>query len=351
MADTINALPQFRHSVIALTEVNPKANRIQRDDIEIVALNKQEGNDFKTWAALWRHLRRLKPDVMHSYNLPTLEYQILGFLSRIPVRIHAEHGRYASDPLGLNPKYRLLRRLLNPFIHHWVGVSRDLSDWLETFIGIPSRKISLIYNGIDTDFFNPEKCSFSTNRLEGFASKDDIVVGTVGRMDPVKNQRILIDACKQIFETRPELRNRLKIAIVGDGPLQQELKQAISQHALDAQFWMPGARDDMVHILCDMDIFVLPSIAEGVPVTVLEAMAMRKPVVASAVGGLPEIIDDQSGILIKAESSLLLAEALIDLTDNMEKSREMGLQARRRALDHFSLSMMVKQYQQLYSRP
>ncbi len=347
MIDTINSLPEYEHVIISLTEANTKSSDMLDRPVRIFELHKKPSKDFSIWIKLFELLRQIKPAILHSYNLATLEYQVLGFVLRVPVRIHAEHGRDASDPQGLNPKYRLLRKLVSPFVHHWIPVSHDLAVWLSDLIGIPKRKIQLIYNGIDTTFFSP--ADRDRNILEGFASDQDIVIGTIGRIDPVKNQSIIIEAYQLICQMNPGIKASLKFAIIGSGPLTQQLDAAIHDAGLKDKIWLPGARYRIRELLSAMDIFILPSIAEGIPMTLLEAMSMEKPVVASKVGGIPEILDEHTGIMVEPRNATQLANAILRVIEDQEATRKMQNAARKKVIDRFSLRNMIDQYSSIYS--
>ncbi len=348
MAETVNSLSEFTHIIIVLTEINKESKKLLNKNIEVIALSKKEGNGFYLWGKLFKLFFQIKPDILHSYNLPTLEYQLLGFLTRIPVRIHAEHGRYASDPEGTNKKYRLLRRIIDPFIHYWIPVSADLSEWLEYFISIPKEKIRLIYNGVDTDHFTPLEVDKNTLRLEGFATHQDIVLGTVGRLDPVKNQKILIETYNILVKKKPILIGHLKVVIIGSGPLEDELFQLINIQKLENEIWLPGARYNIRELLNSIDIFLLPSIAEGIPMTLLEAMSMKKPVIASAVGGIPEVLGNSAGVIVKPNDAEALAKSIMTQLENIKKCKEMGGKARKHIISNFSLTAMIEQYSKLY---
>jgi glycosyltransferase involved in cell wall biosynthesis len=237
---------------------------------------------------------------------------------------------------------------LNPFIHQWVPVSKDLSHWLEHDIGINKRKIHLIKNGIDCDFFKPNNQKERSAELKKFASKEDIVIGTVGRLDPVKNQKVLIELFQELAIIAPELAKKLKIAIIGDGPLYEELKSTIIKCQLEQVIWLPGARYNIVELISSFDVFILPSIAEGIPMTVLEAMAIGKPVIASNVGGLPEIIINSTGVLVSPDNKEALTQSVLNLLKSKTKMEVMGRNARQHIKNNFSIENMINHYQQLY---
>jgi sugar transferase (PEP-CTERM/EpsH1 system associated) len=348
MTDTINHLPEFEHVVISLTYATEQSRQNFNRDVVIHELHKMPGNDLSVWKKLFSLFDSLNADVLHTYNLPTLEYQLLASLCRIPIRIHAEHGRDISDPAGKSTKYRILRKLLNPFIHQWVPVSKDLSHWLEHDIGINKRKIHLIKNGIDCDFFKPNNQKERSAELKKFASKEDIVIGTVGRLDPVKNQKVLIELFQELAIIAPELAKKLKIAIIGDGPLYKELKSTIIKCQLEQVIWLPGARYYIVELISSFDVFILPSIAEGIPMTVLEAMAIGKPVIASNVGGLPEIIINSTGVLVSPDNKEALTQSVLNLLKSKTKMEVMGRNARQHIKNNFSIENMINHYQKLY---
>lgn len=350
MASCINCLPDnYIHTVISLTSVTAYANDILSKKIKIIALNKKSGNDISLYFRLFQLLRHLSPDVLHTYNLPTIEFQVIAFLLGIKTRVHAEHGRNFNDPLGRNPKYILLRKLLRPFIHYWVAVSNDLYHWLNGTVGIKKKSNKLIYNGIDTEKFHPLKVALAQTQLpKGFPQHASIVVGTIGRLDPVKNQSSILDACEIIKKTNGVLAEKIVFAIIGDGPLFDFFKQEIIQRGLDSSVWLPGARYDVVELLQHFNIFILPSITEGIPMTMLEAMSTELPVIATEVGGIPEVISKNCGLMIKPNDAEALANAILYYLNNPDVAKQYAANAKQHVIDNFSVSAMIKNYQQLY---
>lgn len=344
MAECINHLPEtIEHTVVSLSNITQYAGENLNQSVEMIELNKKSGNDFSLYWKLFKLLKQIKPDVLHTYNLPTLEYQIIGFFAAIKIRIHAEHGRDINDPQGLNKKYNLLRRLVNPFIHHWIAVSKDLQSWLINTVRLPVKKVKLVYNGVDTEHFKP--------LIKKSSNKDKIVIASIGRFDPVKNQKILIDVCKQIKHQQAELAEKIQVAIIGSGAEFENIKQLVKREKLQQYFLLPGVQYNIAEILNDVDIFVLPSIAEGVPMTLLEAMSMGLPSVCSRVGGIPEVLNDKTGILVKAENCKELVQALIYLINNKKIRLQLGKNARQYVIDNLSIQTMVGQYKKLYTYP
>lgn len=345
LVDAINRMPahKYRHVVICLTDYTEFAQRITRPDVELYALHKPPGLELGTHKRLFKLLRTLRPDVLHTYNLGTIEYHATALLAGVPVRVHAEHGRDASDPHGVNRKHNLLRRLLVPVIDRYVPVSRDLERWLRGTVGIPQAKIELIDNGVDTERFRPGSAGEAWNTPGSF------VIGTVGRLQDVKDQATLIEAFARLRAMLPEQRERLRLVLVGDGPLRGQLAQRIADAGLQDCALLAGPRSDVAPPMRSFSLFALSSIAEGTPVTMLEAMASGLPVVSTAVGGIPDLVQDGvSGTLVPPGDPQRLAEALATYVLDAERTRQHGAAGRVRIEQQYSVSAMLAHYLDLY---
>lgn len=348
LVDCINRMPpeRYRHAVVCLTRYTDFAGRITQPGVELYALGKPPGLGLGTHLKFWKLMRRLRPAILHTYNLSALEYNFSGALAGIPVRIHAEHGRDASDPHGLNPKHNFLRRRLAPFIDCFIPVSEDLRRWLGETVRIPASKTLFIKNGVDTDKFADATASPASPW-----APDDIVIGTVARIQDVKNHRDLVAAFARLRELVPEQRERLRLSIVGDGPLMGAVREQVAALGLQDVVWLPGARDDVAGLLHGFSLFTLPSLAEGTPVSMLEAMACGLPVVASRVGGIPEVVTDGvEGTLVAPRDVEALAAALAAYARDPELRRRQGEAARARIEHAFSMRTMLEEYGRLYDR-
>ena len=349
LVDCINHMPpeRYRHAIVCLTGYTAFADKISRPGVELYALDKQPGLGLGIHAKLFKLLRRLRPAILHTYNFACAEYAVPAWAARVPVRIHAEHGRDASDPQGLNRKHNFLRRALVPWIDRYVPVSHDLARWLTGVVGIPENKSELIMNGVDTVRFAPQL----PQAVTPWAGADTFVIGTVGRLQDVKDQATLIEAFALLCASRPEQRAQLRLAIVGDGPLRERLAQKARDAGVADLVWFPGARNDIPELMRSFDLFALSSIAEGTPVTLLEAMACGLPVVATAVGGIPEVVQDGvNGALVPAGNPQALAEALGRYADERARVLSHGMAARAAIEHHYSVAAMVSAYTALYDR-
>jgi sugar transferase (PEP-CTERM/EpsH1 system associated) len=296
-------------------------------------------------------LRELRPTILHSYNLSAIEYHIAATLAGVPVRVHAEHGREATDPDGKNRKHNLLRRLLIPFIDAYIPVSGDLQRWLKATIGVPDKKNLLVNNGVDTRGFEPSNNGRARAQRVLPFSADCFVVGMVGRIQAVKNHIGLIDAFIHLLALLPSEKARLRLAIVGDGPLLPAIRKKIASAGLADLVWLPGARTDIADIMRDLSVFALTSIAEGTPVTILEAMSTGLPVVATRVGGIPEVVLDKlTGTLVPSDDPIALATALAAYVKQPELAARHGEAGRIRIEQKYSMTAMLTAYIGLYDR-
>ncbi len=352
LIECINRLPgeRYRHAVVCLTDYTAFAKKIRQPGVELFSLHKPAGLGLATHLKLWRLLRRLRPAILHTYNLAAVEYAFTATLAGVPIRIHAEHGRDASDPEGKNPRHKLLRRLLAPLIDRYIPVSDDLARWLRDAVGIAPAKIRLICNGVDTDQFHPGPARTErSQRPPPVPFADDcFVIGTVGRIQDVKNHAGLVEAFGLLRKWLPDATG-LRLAIVGDGPLLPQLREQVRAAGLDECIWLPGARSDIADIMRGFDLFALSSLAEGIPVTVLEAMACGLPVVATRVGGLPEVVEDQvSGLLVPAADAQALATALQRYCLQPQQAAAAGAAGRLRIERQYSMQAMLAAYAGLY---
>lgn len=347
----INRLPadEFEHVVLSLTTISDFKSRITQPNVQFIALNKAPGHAIPLYPKLFKLLRQLRPDVVHTCNLAALEVTPLAWLARVPLRVHAEHGWDAHDRNGQNPRYQKLRRFYKPFVSHYVSVSQDLDDYLANAIGVAAHKRSLIANGVDTDVFAPALTRQQPVSGCPITPDQHWLIGTVGRLQTVKNQPLLARAFVQLIQSHPEAADRMRLVIVGDGPLRADIENILASAGIAHLAWLAGARDDIPAILQSLSCFVLPSQAEGTSCTLQEAMATGLPVVATAVGGTPDLVEEGvTGYLVPSEDAPALAQALWRCYSAPATQQSFGSTARKRAMANFGLETMVKRYRALF---
>jgi len=354
LVNLVNRLPaaRFRHAIVALDGIGEEfRRRLQRTDVPLLSVDKRPGKDLPSYYRMWRTLRSLRPDVVHTRNLGTLDMQLAAVAAGVRRRVHGEHGWSPSDPQGLDPRNLRLRRMLRALPQGYVAMSRDIARWLEQGVGVPAARIRQLYSGVDTERFRPDgpvPSDLPWPSPSGGVARP-IIVGTVGRLDPIKNQRGLLRAFRAILERHPDWRDRVRLIIAGDGPLRGELAPLASELGLGDSVWFPGARPDVPALMRAMDVFVLPSINEGISNTILEAMATGRPVVASRTGGNPElVVDGLTGALYDPDEESALAASLENYVQQSDLRRSHGEAARRRVVEQFSLEAMVARYGEFY---
>lgn len=329
LINIINRTPpdRYRHVIICLTNADDFANRITLPGVQVIQLHKPAGQNFRVFWDLWKTLRALRPDVVHTRNLASLEMQLVTLLMPGIKRVHGEHGRDIHDLDGTNKKYNLLRKAMQPFVHRYIAVSRDLLQWLKSTVAIPEKKLRQIYNGVDAEKFSPRQGRALVGDLAppGLLPENAVVVGTVGRLAEVKNQQLLIEAVGYLYTKRPILRGTLRLVLVGDGPLKPQLVERVKQLGLSDVVWFSGDRNDVPALMQLMDIFILPSLAEGISNTLLEAMASGLPVIATSVGGNVELIEEGvNGRLVPVNNVVAMADAVAELVDDPALRQSMG---------------------------
>jgi sugar transferase (PEP-CTERM/EpsH1 system associated) len=349
LVNLLNRLPRerFRHAVVCLAGATEFARRIQRTDVAIYSLDKQPGKDVGAYLRFWKLLRQLRPDLVHTRNLGTVDMQWIAAAAGVPHRIHGEHGWEAADPQGLDGKSLRIRRFCRRAIHRYVAMSQDLAAWLGSSVGVPPQRIEQIYNGVDVERFGPQG-PLPPDLPWKSSSPRPFVFGTIGRLDQVKNQAALLEAFAHSLHTAPQAS---RLIVVGSGPLASTLQSRAVELGIADLVWFSGARDDVPELLRAMDVFVLPSMNEGISNTLLEAMASARPVIAARVGGNPELVEHEStGLLYdpRQRDSLLEAMLRYRLDGNLIVAH--GAAGRRRACERFSLQAMVNGYTDLYSR-
>jgi sugar transferase (PEP-CTERM/EpsH1 system associated) len=351
----INRLPseRFSHVVLSLTSISDFKDRVTQPDVKFIELHKPPGHAVPLYPRIYKLLREIKPDVVHTCNLAALEIVPVAWAAGISRRVHAEHGWDALDPAGRNLKYQRLRKLYRPFVSHYVAVSNDLSNYLANAVGVPEHRRSVIANGVDTQVFSPAE-SGTSRVVPGcpFDPQRHWLIGTVGRLQTVKNQPLLAKAFVRLVQENPGLAEQARLVMVGEGPLRAEVEAILGSAGLLHLAWLPGARTDVPAILRSFSCFVLPSETEGTSCTLQEAMACGLPVVCTAVGGTVDMVDHGvTGQLVPSGDETAMARALAHYMQNPDTAKQHGLAARSLAESTFGMDGMLARYAQLFDTP
>lgn len=343
----VNRLPptRFRHDVIALTTLGAMCAEVTRPETGFHAIGKTSGNDPRAALRFLRLVRRLRPDVLVTYTWSVwLEGVLARLLLRVPVLIQSERGEHYYE----TPPQRRRRLAVQPILAAWtdriVAVSRHLAHGL-CASAISVRRIRVIHNGVDTDRFRAgDPGERRAARALFGASEEEFVVGSVGRLVVEKDYPTLVGAAARLHGRVP-----LRVVIVGEGPERPALERAIRERRLEQSFVLLGERSDVPLLLRGLDLFTLASVSEGMPNTVLEAMASRVPVVATRVGGVPEIITSgRDGILVEPGDASAFARAFEALYCDREELRRLADAGLARVESAFSIAAMVARYEALF---
>mgnify|MGYP005844852711 CR=1 FL=1 len=335
---------RFSHDICCITRSGDSRHKLVDEHVKIYELNKQPGNDWHIIPRLAKLLGRVKPDIVHTRNWGTIDAIPAARVAGVPIVVHGEHGWNLNDPLGRNAKRRITRRVLSFGVTRFVAVSEDIRQWFIKKVGIQSSKIKTIINGVDTKKYRP---SNALDKKAGHGLAHRIIIGSVGRLDPIKQYDLLIYA----FTALAEERNDLALVIIGDGPDRLRLESIIKDSPCPDRIFLYGARHDVADFYSIFDIFALVSRNEGISNTILEAMACGLPVVATRVGGNPELVGHmETGLLVSSVSTAEIYGALKYYLENPVQRGYHGKNGRKRTENHFSINHMVQEYQSLYTQ-
>ena len=341
-------LPGFECSVILFNE-GRLAEELRKLPVSLTVISEQTFSPMGIAYRLAKALLKIRPDVVHTHTykdsfIGTLVARSLG----IPYVVRIVHG--LPEPfMGLrNAKmvaYTAADRLMTGwFVDRVVAVSSDIEKVLIGMYG--SNRVSCIHNGIDL-----EAVRVTTSR-EAFRRKwqipeDAVVIGTVGRLVPVKGHAILLEATRILQASI----GNVALVLVGDGPLRKDLEANAKRLGLEKSVIFAGQQDQSYDFMNMMDVFVLPSLHEGIPMVVLEALALQRPVVATRVGGIPEVIEHgQTGFLAEPSDASSLARLLQRLVEDLPMAVSIGKAGRTRVEEKFTARTMAGKTAELYEQ-
>ena len=315
--------------------------QLDEDGIKTWFLGKEPGFGWRTYHRLHRVFKEFRPDIVHThvhvmrYAFPSLVY----FKPRLMV--HTVHNIAGRE---IEPRARWLQRLAYRQGVIPVAVAREVAASLERLYGIAGCRV--VWNCIPTDLYaSPQTTRAAWRAKQGF-SEEDILFVCVARFAPQKNHELLINA----FAKGPASDPRAHLVLAGEGTLRAQVQERVNKLGLTSRVHFIGLRTDVPDVLGAADVFVLSSDYEGNPLAVIEAMAAGLPIASTAVGGVPELLENgKEGFIVQPGRAEQLSEAMVTLLKDGKLRRAMGAAAAARAKDKFDVSAMIRAYEELYS--
>ena len=313
------------------------AKEAEEKGVKVFHFNKQFGFDLRIVFKLVKFINKNDFDLIHTHNMRPLIYGSLA-------------SRFIRKPV-INTRHGSAKKVTKPFIwnsnNRIILISNDSKRELLKYNKSIKVPVSVVYNGINLNEFNSESLGQHNRELrKGIGiSESSFIIGIVARLSVEKDHATLIKAFKLVFEQK----GNVDLFIVGDGSVRQSLEVLVSELNIKSNVKFLGFRDDIPQVLHMFDVFVLSSLTEGVSLTLLEAMAASKPIVATNVGGNSEVvIDMETGLLVPSKDPQSMADAILKILSDKEMSERMGKAGRKRVEEVFNLERMVDAYIEVY---
>jgi glycosyltransferase involved in cell wall biosynthesis len=329
---------RYHCSLFVVQKEGPSGTLLNEDDISYKVFSRNRRIDLLLLGRLAAQLKANEIQLVHTHGLGELLYA--GLAARIVGArvVHTVHGIYYLK----DPRSQMLLRLLSKVADRVTAVGKPGATFLRDKVGIAPQKINTIISGIDSACF--AAATPITRSVWGWREKD-IVVGCVARLEPEKGVGVLLEAFHFVLMHHPNA----KLLIAGDGSEREKLRRTAECLGLNGSVQFLGTRSDIPEVLATCDVIALPSLHEGLPMALLEAMAARKPVIATNVGAIPEVIKNgRSGILVPPGRADLLAKALSVLIGDQDKRHGMGAEAFKTVQESYSFNEMLQKYEALY---
>lgn len=328
----------FRTAVCALEKGGELESLLLNADIPVFVAARKPSEYFSVMLRMYRYFRKFKPHIVHTHHLYQLVYSVLGAKLVGAKIVHTEHEYFSL----LSRKARFMLRVLSLFCARITSVGEEITAYLQDSIEIRPDLLVTIPNGVDSEKYSP--LVPSAPEISRFASGRH-VIGTVSRLETEKRHTVLLHAFHKIQTANPET----ALVLVGDGSLRKELESESVSLMLDDKVRFLGRRHDIPALLSAMDIFVMSSAKEGLPIALLEAMSMARPIIATSVGDIPRVIEhNRTGILVEPEDPCSLAEQILRLLNEPEYAKSLGKAARRLVVGNYELKQTLSKYRALY---
>jgi sugar transferase (PEP-CTERM/EpsH1 system associated) len=337
---------RFEHVLCAVFRVGPQTEQYIASNVSILNLEQKARKCSVQVGPLARALRQVRPDIVHSRNWGALEAVAAGRFVQFCSVIHSEHG-FEVDPATEPRRRQWIRRAAFELAHGVFSVSYQLRNMLARRTGFSARKIGVIHNGVNVTRFRQDRAAGIEFRRELGISDEEFCIGCVGRLNRIKDYPTMLRAAEVFSRSCDSWR----LVIAGSGSELGVLQGMVdSNPALRGRVHFLGSTTRIPEFLNAIDVYVLPSICEGISNSLLEAMATGLPVIVSDTGGNPEVVDrGGSGLLFRVGDSDRLAEQLLLLYRDRAARVEFGRQALRRVHAEFSLDSMIRQYEEMYT--
>ena len=336
---------EFRCIVAVLDDVGEIGERLRQDGFTIEHLHRRPGIDRGCAARLREFADREGARVLHAHQYTPFFQAMLsrGLVRHRPI-VFTEHGRHFPD-LPSRKRAFINRLMLRPS-DRLIGCGGAVRQALICNEGLPASRVEVICNGVDLNSIGQSSpgARERIRREFGYGSSDFVAI-LVARLHELKDHQTALRTIDRARKVIPGLR----LLLAGDGEQRVAIEQSIRHCGLDQNVTLAGSRNDVADLLAAADVFLMSSISEGIPLTVIEAMAARRPVVSTAVGGLPEMIEHgTTGFLAPAGDDAALASALIELYRRPDLREHMAEMATQRAIEKFSLDVMLDSYRSVY---
>jgi glycosyltransferase involved in cell wall biosynthesis len=334
---------RFRFSICCISVRGPLADQMEEEGIPVIFCEKQSRlNKYFRGLELGRIFRQADVQVLHTHHTPAFIDSVVGArLAGVPILINTDHCK----DYPIQRHWMLLEKAASFWADEIVAVSRHTREELIRYEGIAGDKVSVIYNGINVRM--TRKAAIHELRGELGLAPGEKVVGTVARLEDQKDLDLLLASIPYVVTKFPNTR----IVIVGGGSKEADLKQQAARLGVSDRVVFTGWRPDAIDLMQLFDCFVLSSRFEGMPMVLLEAMALSKPIVATAVGGVPEVVQEgYNGFLVRDRDAECLGSAISHVLADGTLSTAMGKNGRALYEKHFTAEAMASAYQDLYSK-
>ena len=335
--------------ICCLDEPGVLGDKLHKEGYPVYALNRKPGFNWEIAGQILRLVDKESIDIVNAQQYTPFVYAALARLHRMitgggrfPRIVFTEHG------INYPYKRKIKRYLLNPALFMLADEITTISKFTKSILvkyeNYPASRMKVIYNGIAIDHFS-KNIDVARKKESIGLQNDSKVIGIVARLDPVKNHPMLLSAFRAVLS----LIHNAYLVVVGDGPENARLHSLAEEFNISKNTVFLGARTDISELIKTFDVFALPSLSEGMSITLIEAMAAGVPVVASSVGGNPEVVQDGlTGYLVPCTSEQELTLRLIECLENGELRTRMGTAAHERARNFFTIEKMVDAYTTLY---